>query len=200
MNMKQSVVFLGLYSLDHINTPPFEYNRYDDIWSLNEYYNVYPGVKATRVFQIHTDFSAGINDDWIRAYNQRKTPVVTVCPIPGLKSPQTMFPVKEAFDEVGQRFFTSTFSYMFYMAVKEGYKKIRLVGIRLKMKSEYEYQRMGLLLNIKWAEENGVKVENPRQKEFENDFKWRGYKITWDGFDKNFVAYGQPKITKEQGK
>ncbi len=190
-NYYKSVIFLGLYSWDFLNLHASEINQYAEVWSLNEFYNVYPDLKVSRVFQIHEDCDTGITDNWRIAYNKRKVPCVTVKHIDGLDN-QIHFDAKKAFKEKGNNFFTSTFSYMFYMAQKEGYQKIRLMGVRLKMQSEYEYQRFGMLKNIDDTRSYGIKVENPRQLEWENDFKAMGYdKVDWNDLeDVNFRPYG----------
>lgn len=74
-------------------------------------------------------------------------------------------PRKELIDEFGPYFFTSSFSWMMAMAMREGAKEIALYGIDMASRDEYVLQRQGAYFFFLEAKRRGIKVTAPHESD-----------------------------------
>jgi len=62
-----------------------------------------------------------------------------------------------------EKLFTSTFAYMFALALHQGFRRVEIYGIELSLGAEYEYQREAMAFWIGKASGLGVEVWIPEQ-------------------------------------
>jgi len=176
--MNESVTILGLYRsvVDQSTLSGSE------VWSLNDWYQFYPGLIPARVFNIH--YAPHINEDPERFLGDWKAEYAAV----GLAGGKLM--VAEKIAGISPEFqvevpiymmtkagwplcnMPCSISLMIQFAGFLGYKRIKLEGIRLH-KDEYRDQVAGIRAAIEFCRARGTEVKNP----FEEEWKARELSI-----------------------
>lgn len=162
----------GLYRPDWANVKPDYFEPFTDKWTMNDYFEIPAQANETwdMVWQIHKGF-VGVHEsipyiwktetnvsNWIDFYNTlKKTTIITTSKYPRLER-GILFPIKEALEDVGVPFFTSTLSMMVWYAVWKGFKHITLNGFNMLHQSEYERQVPGAVRAIEWAVSKNCKI------------------------------------------
>lgn len=123
--------------------------------------------RVTRWFEAHANLEWPENIsygkpylDWLRqqtfpVYMQDKSQVPNAIPIPK----------DELVSEFGPYFFTSSFSWMMALALKEGATDIGLFGVDMASKDEYILQRSGGHYFIQLATKRGVNIHLPLESD-----------------------------------
>jgi len=156
----REVTFLGLYNKDVKNLS-------GEIWTLNDWFRVFPKLNPARVYQIHWEFSGehptdpGRFKDWRRHYEDSGAEIVVTSDL-GF-SRQRFFDTDRALKEWPAADFQSTMSCMLLDAIWEGVDVVNFEGIAL-LGDEYTYQVPALLRNIDATRAAGVRVNAPREQ------------------------------------
>ncbi len=169
--MKTKVLFLGFADLK-IDLARFADH---DIWTMNDFYKWFPGLKPNAVFEIHREGTLAIAmqqgrypGDYKAKFNESGADIVTRFSH-GLDN-EFIIDESKLVLLFGEKFFVGTFSYMFAMAIlqgfEQGYKQITVRGIHLDRKTEYYTQIPGMLRNIDEARQRGMTVDVPGDFEF----------------------------------
>lgn len=127
--------------------------------------NVLPRVDAW--FEIHGSLlwpeNKHYGEPYIQYLSQLKVPVYMqdkrYC------QNATPLPMKELVEEFGPYYFTSSFSWMMAMAMKEGAKEIALYGIDMASRDEYILQRPGAYHFFNEARKRGIKITAPYESD-----------------------------------
>jgi hypothetical protein len=77
----------------------------------------------------------------------------------------TPLPMRELVDEFGPYFFSSSFSWMMAMAMKQGAKEIALYGIDMASRDEYILQRPGAYYFFSEGKKRGIKMSAPHESD-----------------------------------
>jgi hypothetical protein len=77
----------------------------------------------------------------------------------------TPLPMEELVQEFGPYYFTSSFSWMLAMAMREGAKEIMLFGIDMASRDEYILQRPGAYHFFNEARKRGIKISAPYESD-----------------------------------
>lgn len=75
------------------------------------------------------------------------------------------YPMNEMIDRFGPWFWTSTISWMFALAIRQGATEIALAGIDMSAQEEWEFQRSGCHFFIHIARELGIPVTVPPESD-----------------------------------
>ena len=138
-----------------------------ELWGLNTSYTWMPRID--RLFDIHMDvftktggviLSAADVQEHIKGLQALKCPIYMVDHFPHIPN-SIRYPIEEVLE--GGRFkpyFTSSIAYMMALAIHERLN-IKLLGVDMKLDSEYAYQREALLYWQGVAEGLGLTVEIP---------------------------------------
>lgn len=160
--IKPTVLFLCLAD-PLINVSKYQADGVS-VWTLNDYYRVFPDLKPDRIFEIHKPMDMPLLQangrylgDHRKIYNESGALIVTRHR-QGFAS-ERIFPLDIAVEKFGEDFFIATTSFMFALAIMEGYGHIMLEGIHLTCGDQHEYMIPGMLRNIDVARENCIKVE-----------------------------------------
>jgi hypothetical protein len=144
------------------------------VWTLNDYYRVFPGLKPDRIFEIHKPFNLELLQsdgrypgDYRKIYNESGAQIVTRH-FQGFEN-EKIFPLETAIETFGPNFFVSTTSFMFALAIMEGYQDITVEGIHLTRGDQHDYMTHGMLRNIDAARARNIEVRIPGRHEF----RWR---------------------------
>lgn len=134
-----------------------------EIWTLNAA-NMHPGItRISRLFQVHDPYvwreDANVYPGYVAWLRAQTFPIYLMEPAPDIPS-AVVYPYRELAEEFGD-YFTSTFSFMMFLAIKERYDIIELYGIDLAAKEEYRSQRAGGEYAIGIARGRGIKVVIP---------------------------------------
>jgi len=169
--MKLPILFLALADA---KIDLAKYQADYEIWTLNDYYRVFPGLLPDRIFEIHR----GINieelqsqcrfpGDYRKVYNESGAQIVTRH-FQGFEN-ERIFPLETAVETFGPSFFVASTSYMFALAIMEGYHDITLEGIHLTCGDQHDYMTHGMLRNIDAARARNIEVRIPGNHES----RWR---------------------------
>ena len=77
----------------------------------------------------------------------------------------TPLPMRELVNEFGPYFFSSSFSWMMAMAMKQGAKEIALYGIDMASRDEYILQRPGAYYFFSEGKKRGIKMSAPYESD-----------------------------------
>lgn len=169
--IKPPVLFLCLADGD-INVSVYQRAGYE-IWTLNDYYRVFPNLKPDRIFEIHKPLdmeqlraNGRFPGDYVKVYNDSEAQIVTSY-FHGFQK-EKLFPGK-ALEEFGPIFFAATTSYMFALAIMEGYGEITIEGIYLSRSDQHKHLIPGMLRNIDAARGRDIVVRIPG----DHESRWR---------------------------
>ncbi len=165
-----SVVICGLWQRDKVFATELELRAGGaELWTMNDFYLVYPKWRFERSFQIHyEEYPGGLLrnrwlGDWKREYNLRGVEAVVTRPFNGLHRRHLM-----EMDSIGAAFppiaFSASLGYMFYEAERLGFRTVRLFGTHLcSHNREYDHEIPCVLWWIDRLRAKGVKVLAPRE-------------------------------------
>jgi hypothetical protein len=158
-----------------------------EIWSCNDGYRQIYELKGylDKIFMSHTQHTKLFRTEagkeiWSNAYNVEQmnklidsgVEILNIHKIDGLKS--TLFPLEEINDKFKcNHFFSDTIAYMLAYALHistdikdgklvfkdDGFKKIRIYGVDMLTKDEYELEKGGIEYFIGYAQGLGVEIE-----------------------------------------
>ena len=161
--MKSTVAIIG----SHPGTRSlFDFERTDcDVWAFNEAMSQDWCKRADAIFQMHKPVvwrsATNRNDpkhyDWLSSGD---TPTIYMQEqfedVP--KSVQYPFRgIQEAFSAT-ERYFTSSVSYAFALAVYQGYERIEVYGVEMETGTEYFHQRVAIAYWVGFAAGRGIEV------------------------------------------
>lgn len=110
-------------------------------------------VQPSRIFQLH---KRELFEPWLHSHGSR---VILMKPDDTIPE-ASILPVNRLMKHFGP-IFSSTFAWMFALAISEGYKEIGCVGIHLSHHTEYQGQRDSFFYFVGVAEALGIKVNIP---------------------------------------
>lgn len=127
--------------------------------------NILPRVDAW--FEIHVSLLWPENEHYGKPYlawlNQQKFPIYMQDN--RYLSQAIPLPVDELVKEFGPYFFTSSFSWMMAMAMREGAKEIALFGVDMASREEYILQRPGAYHFFQEGKRRGIKMSAPYESD-----------------------------------
>jgi hypothetical protein len=167
------VLILGLFRADlqDYNDETVLKKEFGDIWTLNDWYRCYPWlVHPDLIINLHrTPFPKTLDHrypgDPVVKYAESGACIV--------HHPDYPINMNHAFplplDELKERFpvhrMNCAISTLIYLAILANYENIALRGVLLR-ETEYQYQVRSVLDAINVARAVGIKVDNPREREW----------------------------------
>jgi AraC-like DNA-binding protein len=177
----RAVAFVGFDPFDKVFASEAELrDRVDEVWTLNDFYLVYPDWRFDRVFQIHASEPVSMTanrwlGEWRHEYNSRKLLTVTSRWLDGVDR-QDVRNFDNAASEKGGGYYSSSFAYMLDVAMDCGFDSVEMFGMRMRGDGWRKLERAMQLCNIK---ECGMVVRNPHMAEWEHttpDLDWRKFR------------------------
>ena len=168
MRMKRKeVVFLALDSAD----PTIDWKMLEksEVWTLNDYYRVYPWLNPARVYQVHTNIDLNIEtiqkerperwQNWREKYNESGAKIVTLANDEKLKNQHDWQIGRICNYPAG--FFTQTLAYMAADAIEEEYSKVTMMGFSVMDRIDYHDCFPSCVYILEYMMDKGVCVEAP---------------------------------------
>jgi len=189
--MRDEVVILGLYKPSLAGWSANKIAAAGEVWTLNDWYWVYPTVHPKRIYQchkppyVHPD-PARYPGDWKAEYNREVlggAEVWSIWPIPGVHG-QHQIPHREVEAAFPVEALSCQVCLMIAHAVLEGRKRIQLLGVTLSA-DEYRYQAAGIIRISDIAAGAGVEILNPHREEWER----RGPTVDWSKMEGGLKPY-----------
>ena len=133
-----------------------------ELWGLNTSYSWMPRID--RLFEIHREASWGDPNfggpEHLQKLQEMSCPVFMVEKYAHIFN-SVRYPIEAVLEGKFKPFFSSTIAYMLALAIHERVPVIRLLGVDMKVDSEYHYQREALLYWQGIAEGLGLDVQIP---------------------------------------
>lgn len=179
--MNKRVGILGLFTPDGVR---YRQERYDEIWTLNDWYRTYPElVSPTRIFNPHWDLE-GLAErirhenrypgDWKQRYldaAEGGSRIVLVEKLDFLPDDGQELLRDDLPDEVDLNDVVCSITLMIYTALLEGFTEIDLPGVCFGMPDERTHQRRKCLTAIDYAADRGVEVTGTYIDEWRKEFE-----------------------------
>ena len=165
---KNTVAIVG-FAKSTRHLVPYE-DMETEIWGINDAYHVKGFMKRwDRWFQLHPLSYLAVQDNsprdaehiaWLKEphefpiYMQKDYPDMPAC---------VEFPLQQVMEKIGRNYLSSSFAFMFGLAMLEGFKRIEIYGFDMATFSEYASQRPNTEYLIGLAEGRGIDVYIPNQ-------------------------------------
>jgi hypothetical protein len=187
------VIILGLYKPSLAGWTANKLAAAGEVWTLNDWYWVYPTVRPDRVYNCHKPpwthpDPRRYPGDWMAEYDHVAanygTEIWTIHEIPGVCN-QCRIPADEIEAAFPVSALTCQVCLMMAHAWMEGRRSIRLLGVTLS-EDEYRYQAAGILKMSDILKERGVAVDNPHEQ------SWREREagcVNWATIEGGLVPY-----------
>lgn len=155
-NKRKKVAIVG-FSESSRHLAPFDDDEWE-VWAMNQLYRHLP--RATRWWEMHQrkDFLADQvpGTDYLKWLQECPIPIYMVEKFEDIPN-AVSFPIEDMVTLFGDYFY-STISYMFALAIAEGFEEISIWGIDLAHDTEYEYQKPSAEYFLGVAIGQGIKV------------------------------------------
>lgn len=195
-NKRKKVAIVGFAeSTRHL--APYDDDSYE-IWAMNQLYRHIP--RATRWWEMHRrqDFLADQvpGTDYLKWLQECPIPIYMVDKFEDIPN-SVRYPIEDMEAKFGN-YFMSTISYMFALAIIEGFEEISIWGIDLSHDSEYEYQKPSAEYFLGIAIGRGITVRIPEQSALlRGQYKY-GYEAMPDNKDLQWLQVYTKRVTAKQ--